>query len=348
MFKSNGNERGQAIIVLAMSMVVLLLMGALAIDGGNMYVQKRQAQNASDAGAMAGARQVVFECAKQGLNPGPNEANIRNQITRLVTANKPGATAQVYYVDSTGARVSQNEVGTLGMVPCSCTGRATGVEVVVNSTTPTFMAGLIGLKTFDVQTTARARYGAVSQPSAGLYPFTRRNMAFTYNQEVTLRVLDDADAMPGNFGWLTWDGSNNAAALVQALTPPGTSKLYYNPGTPDNNWAANHDDHVIKPGKWMQGAPGNQNASGVRAQLDWFISTQTPLTIPLYDAVDGNGSHSNYRVASFAAFVLKSYDFTGNDKSMTGKFIKWVTNGDWSQGVTCQQETGLYSIKLTP
>ena len=34
MFKSKANERGQAIVVLAMSMVVLLLMGASAIDGG--------------------------------------------------------------------------------------------------------------------------------------------------------------------------------------------------------------------------------------------------------------------------------------------------------------------------
>ena len=134
-----------------------------------------------------------------------------------------------------------------------------------DSTTPTFIAGLIGLKTFDVQTSARARYGAVSQPSNGLYPFTRRNMAFTYNQQVTLRVLDDADAMPGYFGWLTWDGSDNASALVQALTPPGTSKLYYNPGTPANNWAANRDDHALTLGKWVQGVPGNKSARCARA-----------------------------------------------------------------------------------
>jgi hypothetical protein len=51
-------------------------------------------------------------------------------------------------------------------------------------------------------------------------------------------------------------------------------------------------------------------------------------------------------VVSFAAFVLKSYDFTGKNKSMTGTFIKWVTNGDWGQGIPCNEEAGAYSVKL--
>ena len=29
--------------------------------------------------------------------------------------------------------------------------------------------------------------------------------------------------MPGNFGWLTWDGQNNAPAMATMLTPPGNS-----------------------------------------------------------------------------------------------------------------------------
>jgi Flp pilus assembly protein TadG len=347
MFKQASNERGQAIIVLALMMVGLLAFAALAIDGGNAFAEKRQTQNAGDAGSLAGTRQIVLECARQGLNPGPNEANIRNRVAQMVAANSPGATVQVYYLDANGARLSQNEVGTLGVVPCSCSGRASGLEVVVKSSSQTFLAGLIGRNKIEVQATGKARYAPVGRVENGLYPFTRRDTAFTFNQLVTLRLLDDADEMPGNFGWLTWDGSNNTPDLVSALTPPGTSYKYYNPGEP-STWIANHNDHAITVGKWVQGRPGNKNASGVRSQLDWFISTQTPMAIPLYDAVADQGSNGNYRVASFAAFVLQSYDFTGNDKSMTGKFVKWVTNGDWAQGVPCGQEGGLYSVKLTP
>jgi len=339
------NEKGQAIVILTFAMIVLLLFAALAIDGGNLFVVKRQTQNASDAGALAGARQLVLECAKLGMNPGPNEANIRNQVLRMVSANNPGATAKVYYVDANGQRLSQNEVGTLGVVPCSCGNRAMGVEVVVHGSAPAFIAGLIGRNKMEAESAAKARFGTVAQVTTGLYPFTRRNVPLTFNEQVTLRVLDDADELPGNFGWLSWDGSNDTPDLVAALTTPGTSYKYYNPGQPPN-WVADTNDHLITAGKWMQGKPGNKNADGVRDQLNKFISTQTPLIIPLYDTVMGSGSDTNYRVASFAAFVLRSYDFTGKNKSMTGTFIKWVTNGDWGQGIPCNEEAGAYSVKL--
>jgi uncharacterized membrane protein len=52
------NERGQAIVILALAMAALLLFASLAIDGGNAYVERRRAQNAADAAALAGARQL--------------------------------------------------------------------------------------------------------------------------------------------------------------------------------------------------------------------------------------------------------------------------------------------------
>ena len=42
-------------VLMALSMVVLLGVVGLAIDGGNLYLQRRQMQNAADAGAYAGA-----------------------------------------------------------------------------------------------------------------------------------------------------------------------------------------------------------------------------------------------------------------------------------------------------
>jgi hypothetical protein len=351
MFK---RENGQAIVILAVALVVLLAFVALAIDAGNGYTATRQAQNAADAAALAGARQIVLECAKQGLNPGPNEAEVRSRIDQMVNANTPGAASeassvglQAYYVDVNGARLSQNEIGTLGALPCNCPSRGQGVEVIVHNTVPSFFAGLIGRPNLDVQATSKARYGAVNVVTSGLYPFTRRNTPLAFNQTVTLRILDNADEAPGNFGWLTWDGQNNVPALADSLTPPGNSQIYYNPGVPPS-WTADFSDHVIATGKWVQGAPGNKNSSQVRSKLDWFISTQTPMIIPLYDDVSGEGSHMNYKVASFAAFLLQSYDFTGQNKSMTGTFVKWVTNGDWAQGITCTSDPGVESVKLTP
>jgi hypothetical protein len=51
------SENGQAIVLLAVSIVVLLGFTALAIDGGMVFSDRRHAQNAADAAALAGALQ---------------------------------------------------------------------------------------------------------------------------------------------------------------------------------------------------------------------------------------------------------------------------------------------------
>jgi Flp pilus assembly protein TadG len=48
-------ERGQALIMIAFAAVGLFALTALAIDGGAAFSKDRQAQNAADAAALAGA-----------------------------------------------------------------------------------------------------------------------------------------------------------------------------------------------------------------------------------------------------------------------------------------------------
>lgn len=58
--KSNRRgERGQALIVIVFSIIALVGVTALAIDGGNVYAERRRAQNAADAAALAGAVERV-------------------------------------------------------------------------------------------------------------------------------------------------------------------------------------------------------------------------------------------------------------------------------------------------
>ncbi len=47
-------EKGQIIILLAVSMVVVMVVAALAVDGGMIYTERRFAQNAADASGFAG------------------------------------------------------------------------------------------------------------------------------------------------------------------------------------------------------------------------------------------------------------------------------------------------------
>jgi Flp pilus assembly protein TadG len=52
-------RRGQAIVILALAMVGICGMLALAVDAGRLYFQRRLMQDAVDAGALAGAQDLV-------------------------------------------------------------------------------------------------------------------------------------------------------------------------------------------------------------------------------------------------------------------------------------------------
>ena len=54
------SERGQFIVLLAIIMVALLGVLAFVLVGGNLYFKRRVAQNAADAGALAGARALCL------------------------------------------------------------------------------------------------------------------------------------------------------------------------------------------------------------------------------------------------------------------------------------------------
>lgn len=48
-------ERGQAVVIVALTMTAMLMVLGLAVDAGQLYVARRTAQEAADAGAYAGA-----------------------------------------------------------------------------------------------------------------------------------------------------------------------------------------------------------------------------------------------------------------------------------------------------
>jgi hypothetical protein len=53
--KLNRNERGQNLLIFAVLMIILIALAGLVIDGGYSLSKRREAQNAADAGALAGA-----------------------------------------------------------------------------------------------------------------------------------------------------------------------------------------------------------------------------------------------------------------------------------------------------
>ena len=121
------DKKGQTLVLIALLMVALAAMAALVLDGGHGYMERRRMQNAADAGALAGARELAM---------GALEADAE-------------ITATTYAVTHNGADD-----------PIGFEVRADGHEVVVTTTKTfsTWFAGVIGQPEMTVRARAVARY----------------------------------------------------------------------------------------------------------------------------------------------------------------------------------------------
>src|ERR1700674_5076022 len=75
-------QSGQAVVLVAVAVLVLTAILALALDGGGIYLDRRQMQNAADSAALAGAELLMAVP--------PNYANIHNQGIGNLVKNIPG------------------------------------------------------------------------------------------------------------------------------------------------------------------------------------------------------------------------------------------------------------------
>jgi len=109
---------------------------------------------------------------------------------------------------------------------------------------------------------------------------------------------------PGNFGWLSWAGSQGVPALVQSLTPPGDSRTYINP--------FNSEDHTLSVDDWVYGRPGVANSKTVRDALNILLGRE--ISVPVWDGATGQGSNLKYHVVGFARVQLTAYHLPGQNR----------------------------------
>ena len=86
------HERGQILVIVALLMVGLVAITGLAIDGSMVFADRRQAQNATDSAALAGAFAYVKECEVTGCDclGEISDAKAAMQIAALDRASSNG------------------------------------------------------------------------------------------------------------------------------------------------------------------------------------------------------------------------------------------------------------------
>lgn len=96
-----GNNRGIAVVYIALLLVALVGFVALAIDIGYMYVVKTELQNAADSGSLAGAG-VLYPKGQVAVSQPPNWSDAEIKASFFVQKNKAAGSSLVFANISTG------------------------------------------------------------------------------------------------------------------------------------------------------------------------------------------------------------------------------------------------------
>lgn len=135
------NQHGQVYVLITVSLLVLLGMGALAVDVGNLWTARRLMQSAADAAAIAGAEQVAYGDASD-VTSAAQSASAQNGFTN--GSPRPGASSAVSV-----AVYSPPASGPYAVNP-------NAVQVVVSQDQPTYFMRVLGWQKVPVSTIATA------------------------------------------------------------------------------------------------------------------------------------------------------------------------------------------------
>ena len=173
------SEAGQALLLMALSMIVLCGFAGLGIDMGYLRFMKRQMQSATDSAALAGAAEVGY-----------------GDVT---TAADADAATNGFTNGVNGAAITVNNPPTSGPKQ----GNSQYVEVLISQQQPTFFMKLLGVQSEMVSTRSVAYSGISGACIYALDPSTSSAFAVNGNSNLTAQcgILDNSN--------------NSTAALVQ-------------------------------------------------------------------------------------------------------------------------------------
>jgi hypothetical protein len=341
------NERrqyGQSIVLVAVALVALVIFAAIAVDVANTYVHRRTAQNAADAAALAGARDLARQLNECIENPDcdlednswwwySNEDDIlqamndfaeRNGVedTDGTPGNEVNTNVHGYYLAADGTRISENVIGSTGIVEPD----ARGIEAFAASLAPSFFGGVIGLDGISVEADSAVIFeGACSDNCIiPIAPYSR-----TFETGLCYNIWNGEGA--GNFGWLNWTLQGNTCD--QGGGPCSAKCLEQNLDPETCNSGR------IEVGDWVGGTVGVNCSEGIRDQLKWYINEMEPFTVPIWDETNEGGgcgkpgSGLHYHVAGFAKFQALAYQLSqGQGNAYNPYGIDIDDCEDWGDG----------------
>jgi hypothetical protein len=357
------HSAGQAIVVLALSMTVILGATAIVIDGGNAMAQQRGTQNATDSAAYAGTVVIAEEMAGASRT----DDDVADAI-EAAFANNGSALNTAQYIEFDGDTLGT--VGGGGSIPDD----AAGVQITGQREFDTFLASIMGQDSWTAGAGASAIAGSLrglcsAADGCGVMPVTfsipitacdgtSRPLRVAIDWALVSLATARADTSgqyesivplckngPGGVGWLEMDCGGTLADQIEE---------------PCND--------AIDIPVWIQSSTGNVNA--VESEMNAYSGEV--ITVPMFDATcrdipstglpadcedPGDGSNLWYHIPRFAKFLLDEAHIGGGDMDecneepggppvggngsigcFKGWFVRYIMQGRVGEYISCSGE----------
>lgn len=341
------HTHGQSIALVALAIFVLIGVAGLGLDGANAFNQRRNAENAADAAAMAGTSSLLAQ-RKTGGSNAPVCQSVVDYLNQHGLNEGAGMTWTASYVDAAGGALAQ--VCDSGGAPVAAAGAppadARGVAVDVKHTFETMFMRVLGRGDLTVAGDATAMYGPLqSSTSSDLVPFTVSDTALvTLTATTNPQWINISNLGEGNFGSIEFNPSNTANA-TDITGSDCTSSTYLD--SQAYSWCNGSPQYPVYLGEVLPG-----NTGMVANSLSNEIATHLNeiMIVPVYSTSTtlsgGSGANAEYTIVGFLAVRLVDVQLTGNpnDRGFKVEYVSYTaTAGTFSSGA---QDYGVYAINL--
>jgi len=329
---ARSNEQGAIGVLIAVLMAggVLIGMGALVVDVGQIYQERAELQNGADAAALGVAKSCALGACAPGVASGLADANA-SKLTR--------GTAAVGQVCGSG---NLGACPPSAGAPTNCPPPPTGVNYVEVSTStrtaggstllpPVFARTLLGNSGYqgsNVVACAQAEWGA---------PVAATTVAVTISACAWDQATQQGTFFPPGPPYPPDPAPSPAADQVITLNAgPGGGGCATEPAGADGPgfaWVAHPRGNCTVPisGLSFQGRPQLSVSFSCELVLENAQQSQASILVPVYVASSGAPGNPTYTLKGFAEFVVTGYNLPGFNGS-TVDAPDWLNPANNCQG----------------
>lgn len=310
MFRMYARRPGQAVVLVALLLVVLVALVGLAVDGANAFAQRRNANIAADAAAMAGGRALLVANLDSSQN---HDSTIYRAIdsylnSHLADGPAGSITWTAYYISKVGSPIGSPIADDSDAVPVvkginEASGDIRGISLELHYTFNTFFMPLMGRDTLNAQAYGLAFVGPLGGASGlDIVPLAiNRTWASPWSRSATGTAWD-IDMFKST---VTTSASGHIGTVdlrQMTLLPDGPAPPLGSADDCDSYSETAFEDNLSY--WWCRGSPHRMVSDTEQSTI------AAPVNSSLKSAVDWRISHSERSTVLFPVYERLSHDST--------------------------------------